>query len=209
PGWRSLGKWIGKAITISWVHKHPYPSSLALKGFFAQSQTHLIAAAAGAAIVFAVPLHPNNALALSMLAHAVSSELTAADAWQKHDRSRLSTTAMHVTGDNSGSARGESPHIDVAELLKVAEVCHDAPRQSRQQARRWIRTPAHPEGNGRPFARQPIVAGPGPDAGRRPTLREIRPLRSLCRRNLGPVDKSSSSPVDEREVGAGMMRQPS
>src|SRR5262249_9832138 len=99
PGWRSLGKWIGKAITISWVHKHPYPSSLALKGFFAQSQTLLIAAAAGAAIVFAVPLHPNNALALSMLAHAVSSDLTAADARRKHDRSRLSTTATHVTGD--------------------------------------------------------------------------------------------------------------
>src|SRR5215472_5229982 len=50
---------------------------------------------------------------------------------------------------------------------------------------------------------------PGAGFERRPTLREIRPLRSLCRRNLGPVDKSSSSPVDEREVGAGMMRQPS
>ena len=60
------------------MHKHPYPSSLALTGFFAQSQTHLIAPAAGAAIIFAVPLHPTNALALSMVAHAVGSDLTAA-----------------------------------------------------------------------------------------------------------------------------------
>jgi hypothetical protein len=41
--------------------RHPYPSSLALTGFFAQSQTHLIAPAAGAAIIFAVPLYPTNA----------------------------------------------------------------------------------------------------------------------------------------------------
>jgi hypothetical protein len=71
---------------------------LALTGFFAQSQTHLIAPAAGAAIIFAVPLHPTNALAQSMLANAVGS-VTAADARQKHDRSRLSKTATQVTGD--------------------------------------------------------------------------------------------------------------
>jgi hypothetical protein len=75
------------------VHKQPYQGSLALKGFFAQSQTHLIAPAAGAAIIFAVPARPTNALALSMPAHAVD------DDWQKRDRSRLSKTATHVTGD--------------------------------------------------------------------------------------------------------------
>jgi hypothetical protein len=101
------------------VHKHPYPSSLALTGFFAQSQTHLIAPAAGAAIIFAVPLHPTNALALSMLAHAVGSDLTAAR--QKHDRSRLSKTATQVTGDTRALLVANLRTIDVAELLKVTE----------------------------------------------------------------------------------------
>jgi hypothetical protein len=116
-----LGNWIDKAITISWVHKHPYPSSLALTGFFAQSQTHLIAPAAGAAIIFAVPLQPTNAVALSMLARAVGSDLTVADARQKHDRSRLSKTATQVTGDTRALLVASLRTIDVAELLKVTE----------------------------------------------------------------------------------------
>jgi hypothetical protein len=91
------------------VHKHPYPSSLALTGFFAQSQTHLIAPAAGAAIIFAVPLHPSNALA-----HAVGSDLTAAVARQKHDRSRLSKTATQVTGDTRALLVANLRTIDVA-----------------------------------------------------------------------------------------------
>jgi hypothetical protein len=96
---------------------------LALKDFFAQSQTHLIAAAAGAggAIIFAVPLYPNNALALSMLAHAVGSDPTAADARQKHDRSRLSKTATHVTSDSRALPVANLRTIDVAELVKVTE----------------------------------------------------------------------------------------
>jgi hypothetical protein len=102
------------------VHKHPYPSSLALKGFSAQSQTHLIAPT-GAAIIFAVPLQPTNALELSMLAHAVGSDLTAADAQQKHDRSRLSKTATQVTGDTRALLVANLRTIDVAELLKVTE----------------------------------------------------------------------------------------
>jgi hypothetical protein len=81
---------------------------LALTGFFAQSQTHLIAPAAGAAIIFAVPLHPTNALALSMLAHAVGSDLTA-------------KTATHVTGDTRALPVANLRTIDVAELLKVTE----------------------------------------------------------------------------------------
>jgi len=117
--WRSLRKRIGKTNTTNWVHKHPYPSSLALKGFFAQSQTHLIAA--GAAIIFAVPLYPTNALALSMLAHPVGSDLTAADAREKHDRSRLSKTATHVTGDTRALPVANLRTIDVAELVKVTE----------------------------------------------------------------------------------------
>jgi hypothetical protein len=81
------------------VHKRPYPTSLRLKGFFAQSQTNLIAPAAGAAIIFAFPLHPINALALSTLAHSVGSDITGADTRQKRDRSRFSKTAAHVTRD--------------------------------------------------------------------------------------------------------------
>lgn len=103
------------------MHKHPYPTSLALKGFFAQAQTHLIAPAAGAAIIFAVPLHQTNALALSMLAHAVGSDLTAADARQKHDRSRLSKTATHVTGHTRALPVANFRTIDVAERLKITE----------------------------------------------------------------------------------------
>jgi hypothetical protein len=101
------------------VHKHPYPSSLALKGFFAQSQTHLIAPASGAAIIFPVPLHPINALAPSMPAHAVGSDLTAADAGQKRDRSRLSKTATHVTGDTRALPVANLRTIDVAEPPEV------------------------------------------------------------------------------------------
>jgi hypothetical protein len=94
---------------------------LALKGFFAQSQTHLIAPASGAAIIFPVPLHPINALAPSMPAHAVGSDLTAADAGQKRDRSRLSKTATHVTGDTRALPVANLRTIDVAELLKFME----------------------------------------------------------------------------------------
>ena len=99
----------------------PLSEFIGANGFFAQSQTHLIAPAAGAAIIFAVPLHPTNALALSMVAHAVGSDLTAAVARQKHDRSRLSKTATQVTGDTRALLVANLRTIDVAELLKVTE----------------------------------------------------------------------------------------
>jgi hypothetical protein len=119
--WRSLGKQIGKAITNSWVHKRPYPSLLALKGFFAQSQTHLVVPAGGASIIFAVPLHPIKALVLPMPAHAVGSDLTGADTRRKRDRSRFSKTATHVTGDTRVLPVANLRTIDVAELLKITE----------------------------------------------------------------------------------------
>ena len=97
------------------MHKHPYFGSLALKGFFAQSQTHLIAPAAGAAIIFAVPARATNALALSMPAHADD------DDWQKRDRSRLSKTATHVTSDTRALPVANLRTIDAAELLTVME----------------------------------------------------------------------------------------
>jgi hypothetical protein len=102
------------------VHKHPYPSSLALTGFFAQSQTHLIAPAASAAIIFAVPLHPTNALALSMLANAVGSDLTAAEARQKHAVAPFKNSHAG-DGRYPASLVANLRTIDVAELLKVTE----------------------------------------------------------------------------------------
>src|SRR5262245_22114213 len=68
-----------------------------------------------------VPLHPTNALALSMLAHAVGSDLTAAHARQKHHRARLSKTATHVTGDTRALPVANLRTSDVAKLLKVTE----------------------------------------------------------------------------------------
>jgi hypothetical protein len=65
-------------------------------------------------------LHPTNAPALSMLPHAVGSDLTEADARQKHDRSRLSKTAT-CDGRYSALPVANLRTIDVAELLKVTE----------------------------------------------------------------------------------------
>jgi hypothetical protein len=92
---------------------------LALKGFFAQSQTHLIAAAVGAAIIFAVPLHPINAPPLPTPAHTVGSDLTGADTRQKRDRSRFSKTATHVTADTRVPWRISAS--SVSRLLKITE----------------------------------------------------------------------------------------
>src|ERR1700722_14269980 len=55
--WRSRQDWVCRAITIGWVHKHPYPRSLNLKAVLPQSQTLAIAPAgprARAAVVYVI-----------------------------------------------------------------------------------------------------------------------------------------------------------
>jgi hypothetical protein len=44
------------------------------------------------------------------------------------------------------------------------------------------------------------MAGQGSDAGRRPTLREDAPLRSVCRGRPAAVDEVAPATLDERAV---------
>jgi excisionase family DNA binding protein len=54
--WRSREKWVSRATTTGWMHKHPYPRSLDIKAILPQSQTLPIAPAAREVAVVAVPL---------------------------------------------------------------------------------------------------------------------------------------------------------
>jgi hypothetical protein len=62
------------------------------------------------------------------------------------------------------------------------------------------RASAHRKGRGQRSASEPVLVGEGTDAGRWPTLCEARPLHSLRRGRLGPMDEISSATVDQRAV---------
>jgi hypothetical protein len=91
---------------------------------------------------------------------------------------------------------------------KTEEICfRTARKRANEQARAQLCPSADRQRSKRMFESQPLLAGEGAHARRRPSLHLHRPLHPLCRACLGPMDEVTAALVHQRAI-AGDRRDP-